>query len=199
MFYQSKFGSKSASQFAWIAPAIVAVALIIVYFFGEKDTFPDTRFAVIEASGFGQVIQLGKTEEATSESYVPPASKIREATLQNLSEFRAEYKVVSPGIALLATGDSPANTQLLNTLGGMLSHYHLREDQSPDNLSSSEYALTLYVREKDVTMTHKLIMALSPMIRGNVAIIFHNELAAGQVILAIADDAAYSNDGVAYF
>ena len=199
MIYQRRFGMRSASKYAWMAPAVVALALLLVFLFGNDKTLPSPSFAVIEDSQLSQVIRLGEDGVSTSPSYVPPSSDIRKATLQNLSEFRATYKIVGPGITIVSTGKNPANNRLVNTLEGMLAHYNLSKDRVPETIPDSEYALTVYARKSDVVMTHKLLKAISPMVRGKVGVIFDNELAAGQLLVLISAPAQYSDDGAAYF
>lgn len=202
--FQRRFGITSATRYAWIGPAVVVLALLLIYVFGNDGDglAPDVR--TLERSDGHEYLKIGRAEGYTDlVASAPISADRRKAVLNNLSEFRAEHKLVGPGVIVTATGGAEPGRQLASTIGELLAHYNLGQYRADvDTFTDAvpeESNLVLYTKKADAVIARGLVEALSPMVVGSVAIVYRDELKTGSLHLLVRGDPAFTARGVAVF
>ena len=198
-------GRKSLSQYAWMAPAIVLLALGLAYLSGN---------GIPESSPSLQTLELGERHERVLIlnpdrhqellPWQPLASAIREQVLQNLSELRARYQMLGPTTTVAARPAAAELSQLAQSIGGLLTRHQLghyvAEPQMADLVATDgNDSMYLHVASQDVALARNLLSALAPMLAGTVTIRFDERLASGQLRLVLAATPRFTGQGVAVF
>lgn len=203
-------GFRSASKYAWMAPAIVLLALLLIYLFGNSDADRAKPVQTLEMAESHQRVRIGQPDQQGGlQASAPLSTEIRERVLQNLSEFRAEHQMVGPTVTVTATETAAGSVVLAETLGELLARHNLGKQVAEPRFATNGAAaigagntadsMHLHVASRDVTFAHNLLTALSPMLAGTVLIRFDESLGTGQLQLLITATPQFTAEGVAVF
>ena len=200
---ENRPGYKSMSRYAWIAPAIILLALGLIYLADNDE--PD-RVQTLEATVDFERVRMGHPDQhGKLQRDQTLSATTRRHVVQNLSGFRADHKVVGPTITVTAIEASGASRDLAKRIGGLLAQHNLgRYAEEPETTEMSESGggrdgVVLFVRRTDRSLAQGLITALAPMLSGTVTIQFNDERRAGQLLLAIVATPGFTDEGVAVF
>lgn len=200
---ENRPGYKSMSRYAWIAPAIILLALGLIYLADNDE--PD-RVQTLEATVDFERVRMGHPDQhGKLQRDQTLSATTRRHVVQNLSGFRADHKVVGPTITVTAIEASGASRDLAKRIGGLLAQHNLRRyAEEPETTEMSENGgvrdgVVLFVRRTDRSLAQGLITALAPMLSGTVTIQFNDERRAGQLLLAIVATPGFTDEGVAVF
>ena len=201
--FQRRFGLKSASSLAWIVPAVVLLALLLILVFGNGDGPLAPDIETVERSPEHEIIRIGSTEGyADLQPSATLSEERRQAVLQNLSELRAEYKLVGPGVITTADKGNEAGRQLARTVGTLLANYNLgqfRAGVQPPLAAPGATGVIVYARPKDAVIARAVVRSISPLLIGNVTLVFADDLKTGDLLLVVAGIPGFTTEGVAVF
>ncbi|MAC33305.1 MAG: hypothetical protein CME38_06820 [Haliea sp.] len=191
-------GARSMSRYAWMAPAVVLLALLLVYLFGDGE---GERVQVLSEGADYQRLQIGDPDDMGAlQATAPLSAATREHVLQNLSRFRAEYQMLGPSVALSAAPGSAKATELAERLRALLAQYNLGDfatQEGGGQPAVSADGLVLGVRPADRAIARELIAALAPMLAGSVTIGFDDTLPTGRMQLRVREVSGFTPQGVA--
>lgn len=191
-------GARSMSRYAWMAPAVVLLALLLVYLFGGDQ---GGRVQVLAEGADYQRLQIGDPDDTGAlQAAAALSAATREHVLQNLSRFRAEYQMLGPSVTLSAAPGSANATELARRLGALLAQYNLGDfaaQETGGQPTVSADGLVLRVRPADRAIARELIAALAPMLAGNVTIHFDDTLPTGRMQLQVRGVSGFTPQGVA--
>ncbi|MEP3857149.1 MAG: hypothetical protein ABJM39_08925 [Porticoccus sp.] len=201
---QRWFGIKSASKYAWVVPAVVSLALLLIYFFGNGDNRYSAEIHTLSQTENYQRLQIDQPANYADLEVSAPLSEVtRGQILNNLSELRAEYKLVGPQVIATAEGAHQQTHQLAQTIGGLLAHYNLgqfRADaKSPTATFDSGDDVIIYTRPKDASIARGLVESISPLLVGEITLVFNDKLQTGHLLLVVKGEPAYTEEGIAVF
>lgn len=195
-------GTRSMSRYAWMAPAVVLFALLLVYLFGDSGA--GRVKTVAEGDGYLR-LQLGEADrEQTLYTAQALSPEKREHVLQTLSHFRAEHQMMGPDVTVSTAGSSPGATELARRVGALLAHYNLgdyaAESAPPSDINRSTVdGILVDVRRADQVVARNLLAALSPMLAGTATIRFDESLPAAHLRMTIITGPRFTGEGIAVF
>lgn len=201
---QRWFGIKSASKYAWVVPAVVSLALLLIYFFGNGNNRYSAEISTLSKTESYQKLQIGQPDNHAVLKVSAPLSEVtRGEVLNNLSELRAEYKLVGPQVIVTAEGAHKQTHQLARTIGGLLAHFNLgkfrAEAKPPTATFDSVDDVILYTRPKDASIARGLVESISPLLVGEITLVFNDKLQTGHLLLVVKGEPAYTEEGIAVF
>lgn len=202
-------GFRSASKYAWMAPAIILLALLLVFLFGKDDADQTKPVQTLETSERQDRVRIGQPDQPGElQVSASLSTEIREHVLQNLSEFRAQHQMVGPTVTVTATATTAGSVRLAETIGELLARHNLGEhvgearsatNGAIDGDSNARDGMRLLVASQDVTFAHSLLAALAPMLSGTVVIQFDESLGTGKLRLLVTTTPQFTEEGVAVF
>ena len=195
-------GTRSMSRYAWMAPAVVLFALLLVYLFGDSGT--GGVQTVAEGDGYLR-LQLSEADPQ-QEIHAARAlsSEKREHVLQNLSHFRAEHQMMGPVVTVASAGSFPGAIELARRTGALLARHNLG-DYAAESTPSSDVTratvdgILVEVRRADEAIARNLLAALSPILAGTATIRFYESLPAGRLRMTITGEPRFTGEGIAVF
>lgn len=201
-----RIGHTSMSRYAWMAPALVLLAFIVIFLFGNDSS--DQTGMQEKTADYERVRLDSPTTSEDLQSSGALSDDRRQTVLQRLSTFRADYRVISPTVTVTGVegaGDAAGLAQRIGTLLAQSSLGSYAPDAGRTGSIGStteggeQDSMIVFVRGEDRTMAHALTAALSPMLSGTVRIQFDDALRSGDLLLLIAAPPRYTAQGIAVF
>ena len=195
-----RIGHTSMRKYAWMAPALVLLAFVVIFLFGNESSNPSP---VKEVTADYERVRLDtSTSHGDGQSFAGLADDTRQTVLQRLSALRTDYRVLSPSITvtgMTGTGDATARAQRIGTLLSQNSLGSYVADAVSPGLADDGTAgdtgqdgMIVFVRRTDKAIAHRLTAALAPMLSGTVRIQFDDTRRPGHLLAVIADTAQAS-------
>ena len=193
----------SARPLAWLVIPLAVVVTAIILLFGREDA--DQNLPPLVRGGGqapDQVVLEGGAGQGDID-YRSVTSARREAALQRLAEFRANYRQARPFVVVSAAATSEPLDKLAREIGGALSLHELgayRQDV-PDFKSgagSSELP-EMHLAPRDTHIARELLWALEPFLGGRISLVYDAELRIDQIQLRMQGRPWFSAEGEATF
>lgn len=202
--FQRRFGIRSASQYAWIVPAVVVLALVLIYFFGDRGGDYPQQVVTLERTDSTELLQIG---DADNYQDLAPDGNLsaerRESVLQSLSELRAEYKLLGPKVTIAASDTENGGKALARALGGLFASYDLGQfsvtSQYPELGDPTTEHVLVYATSKDAGIARGVAAAIAPVMAGRLRIVFDDSIKTGNLWLVVVSEPEFSREGVAVF
>lgn len=200
-----RIGHTSMSRYAWMAPALVLLAVVVIFLFGNDS---EKQTEMLEVTRDYERVRLeSPTSYGDLQSFAPLSDAKQQTALQRLSALRAEFRVVSPAITVTGLEGSSDANGLAQRIGTLLAQSSLGRHASDaestelvDSTPGSEQDnVIIFARVEDKAIAHGLLAALSPMLSGTVNIQFDDARRPGDMLLVVVATPKFTAEGVAVF
>lgn len=200
-----RIGHTSMSRYAWMAPALVLLAFVVIFLFGNDSS--DQTGIREKTANYERVRLDSPANFGDLQSSVALSDDRRQTVLQRLSALRADYRVISPTVTVTGlerSGDATGLAQRIGTLLSQNSLGHHTTDPGGNNIrdvapGDGQDNMIIFVRGEDKAIAHGLAAALSPMLSGMLRIQFDDARRPGDMLFVVTATPQFTAQGVAVF
>jgi hypothetical protein len=188
---------------------VIGFATAFALFVGLSANEPP-RFVPLGPGKQGLALQFSDPtpahDVALDARFVPVAEPTRARVLDNLKAFAGDWQARKPRISVTATDLGMGAADFALQLEGWLKRFDLNtaDPELPELLgevsrSPDVRGLTILCREQDRAIARDLALAIAPVVRGEVTIMFSPARSENQLDIFIEGAPRFAEAGIAYF
>lgn len=190
----------------WALPILVVVIALFFSLWEPAEVngvgFPGLQRVSLNSEE--NIVRLGpegRSPGELREGYFPPSKAVTEVVLQRLSELRATYKQLGPGLEVVAEKPEQEQGHVAHSLTALLSTYNLSQPSQPENFEgvSAKAPLSIYCSPNDTDLAYKFLSAIAPYINGKAEILVNSRNSPGRLKLFIHGSVKFGEGDVAVF
>lgn len=205
----NKGGPLPSLQTRRVMVPLTGIAVLFVLLIGVNAPEPPT-FIPLPAGSDGLSLALSDPTPASSDyladQYIPAERQHRERVLARLEKLNRVWAQSSPQISVTPMDVNAGTVEFAQQLDEWLKTYNLRAStaQYGDGMGEVSHppagsGLVIRCRKADRAIARDLALAMAPVVRGEVSILFSEQATPRQLDIFIEGAPRFSESGIAYF